>query len=299
MFRWYREAVKCYVYLSDVPDLKRDHEGSMRRTEDEVFQDSRWFKRGWTLQELIAPQYVEFFSRQHKCLGTKQTLSGVIKKVTGISSSVLLRRQELSKVGIQERMSWVQGRTTKRSEDKAYCLFGLLDVYMPNNYGEGEHALERLMEALLRKYGSRDVCGLDSFYQPEFSRRTNEDTSVRSGETSSNQSRRQEMWGSLSFEQMDSRRHTIKRQHAATCAWLLKHDAYKAWEDSEKLEIHYGLLWIRGKPGGGKSTLMKFAHAKAAQATLRRDEITISFFFNARGEELERTTVGMYRKSTS
>ena len=59
MFRWYRQAEKCYVYLADVPDLKRNHDGSPRRTEEEALRGSRWFTRGWTLQELIAPQYVE------------------------------------------------------------------------------------------------------------------------------------------------------------------------------------------------------------------------------------------------
>jgi hypothetical protein len=66
------------------------------------------------------------------------------------------------------------------------------------------------------------------------------------------------------------------------------------WIDPKKLHEHYGFLWINGKPGAGKSTLIKFAHACADQK--RSDsEILISFFFNARGEELERSTVGMYR----
>ncbi|EMC95545.1 hypothetical protein BAUCODRAFT_55133, partial [Baudoinia panamericana UAMH 10762] len=106
--------------------------------------------------------------------------------------------------------------------------------------------------------------------------------------------RRQMMCEYLKFDQMDARRSTIKREHASTCAWLLKHHIYTQWEDTESLQCDHGLLWIKGKPGSGKSTLMKFAHAKAARAP-PNSKIVISFFFNARGDELEKSTNGMYR----
>ncbi|EMC95546.1 hypothetical protein BAUCODRAFT_53056, partial [Baudoinia panamericana UAMH 10762] len=137
MFRWYRNAKKCYVYLADVPDLKRRHDGSKSRTEEAAFGNSRWFTRGWTLQELIAPRHVEFYTRDWKPLGTKQALAVKIHERTGIPSSAMLGQQELSEFGIQERISWARERRTRRPEDKCYCLLGILGVSMPSNYGEG------------------------------------------------------------------------------------------------------------------------------------------------------------------
>ncbi|KAK3614150.1 hypothetical protein LTR22_027882 [Elasticomyces elasticus] len=93
---------------------------------------------------------------------------------------------------------------------------------------------------------------------------------------------------------MDSRRSTLKSAWSTTCQWLLKHPAYISWIDLEQLRQHQGLLWIKGKPGAGKSTLMKFAHAHGLKHGTK-DEILISFFFNARGDELEKSAVGMYR----
>jgi hypothetical protein len=98
---------------------------------------------------------------------------------------------------------------------------------------------------------------------------------------------------SLRFEQIDARRTGIKRAHARTCKWLLKKREYRDWLDPCKLSEHHGFLWIKGKPGAGKSTLMKFALDDARRTTT--DKIIISFFFNARGHKLEKCTIGMYR----
>lgn len=95
------------------------------------------------------------------------------------------------------------------------------------------------------------------------------------------------------FDQIDSRHATIKAAHGATCQWLLQKHEYRDWLDSTKFHDHNGFLWIKGKPGTGKSTIMKFAVA-SAHRTLPETKV-ISFFFNARGEELERSTLGMYR----
>ncbi|KAL9105924.1 MAG: hypothetical protein Q9227_008984 [Pyrenula ochraceoflavens] len=99
--------------------------------------------------------------------------------------------------------------------------------------------------------------------------------------------------GSLSFNQIDARRTTIKKAHAKTCEWLLKCSEYLNWLDIGKAKEHNGLLWMKGKPGAGKSTLMKFAYANASKTM--KNKIIISFFFNARGEELEKSTIGTYR----
>ncbi|KAL6825728.1 purine and uridine phosphorylase [Trichoderma sp. SZMC 28015] len=98
---------------------------------------------------------------------------------------------------------------------------------------------------------------------------------------------------SLRFDQIEARQMTIKNAHAKTCRWLLHKSEYINWLDTAKISEHRGFLWIKGKPGTGKSTLMKFA-LNSAKKTMR-DKTIIYFFFNARGEELEKSTIGMYR----
>src|SRR5215469_1978461 len=98
---------------------------------------------------------------------------------------------------------------------------------------------------------------------------------------------------SLRFGQIESRQMTIKKAHAKTCKWLFEKSEYLDWLDATKLVEHHGFLWIKGKPGTGKSTLMKFALASARR--MMKDWIIASFFFNARGEDLEKSTIGMYR----
>ncbi|KAK5053134.1 hypothetical protein LTR84_002108 [Exophiala bonariae] len=98
---------------------------------------------------------------------------------------------------------------------------------------------------------------------------------------------------SLRFDQIDTRHLTIKKAHANTCKWLLKRPEYLHWLDSEKFSQHHGFLWIKGKPGAGKSTLMKFAVTNARKSM--KSKTVISFFFNARGGSLEKSTIGMYR----
>jgi hypothetical protein len=98
---------------------------------------------------------------------------------------------------------------------------------------------------------------------------------------------------SLKFDQIDARQMTIKNAHAKTCNWLLCKPEYLDWLDNTKLSEHRGFLWMKGKPGTGKSTIMKFALANARKTM--KDRIIISFFFNARGEDLEKSTVGLYR----
>jgi hypothetical protein len=139
MFRWYRNAARCYVYLSDVST----NESNLRPWESD-FQKSRWFTRGWTLQELLAPTSVEFFSRESKRLGDKRSLKQQIHEITGIADSAL-QGAALSQFSVDERLSWIESRQTKREEDKAYSLLGIFDVCMPLIYGEGEeNAFKRL-----------------------------------------------------------------------------------------------------------------------------------------------------------
>ncbi|PMB72191.1 putative ankyrin repeat protein [Beauveria bassiana] len=100
----------------------------------------------------------------------------------------------------------------------------------------------------------------------------------------------------LEFEQIHARRSSIKPKYSTTCRWLLAHPDYLDWQDPKQAVKHHGFLWIRGGPGTGKSTIMNFAYK---EATTHKDVVVISFFFNARGERLERSTHGMYRSLLS
>ena len=108
-----------------------------------------------------------------------------------------------------------------------------------------------------------------------------------------NTEQRRMLLDSLRFDQINARQMTIKNAHAKTCKWLLKNSEYLDWLNATKLGEHHGFLWIKGKPGTGKSTLMKFALANARKTI--EDKIIVSFFFNARGEGLEKSTVGTYQ----
>ena len=111
--------------------------------------------------------------------------------------------------------------------------------------------------------------------------------------TSRGSATRTELLQSLKFDEISDRFSTINQAHAKTCHWLSKKEEYKAWRNTAEMSRHNGFLWIKGKPGVGKSTLMKWAFQYAQKS--HREDILISFFFNARGERLERSTEGMYR----
>jgi hypothetical protein len=97
----------------------------------------------------------------------------------------------------------------------------------------------------------------------------------------------------LSFEQMETRLASIATAHPDTCTWLVDCPQYKRWRDPKMLAEHHGCFWIKGKPGAGKSTIMKIL-LRRVQAAEVGDKV-VSFFFNARGATLERTTEGLYR----
>jgi hypothetical protein len=145
MYQWYNRSAKCYVYLSDV--VVEAEAGP--KTWETSFRDRRYFTRGWTLQELLAPSIVEFFSANGVRLGDKQSLSFIISSVTGISQGALQGTTKLYECSVTERMSWTKGRNTTKEEDMAYSLLGIFDVNMPLIYGEGKKkALTRLYREL-------------------------------------------------------------------------------------------------------------------------------------------------------
>lgn len=149
MFHLYASSVVCYAYLSD--DLDPNGGGADAETPASQLARSRWFSRGWTLQELIAPKNVEFYDRDWKFLGTKVDLSRAISTVTGIGIDVLCDSSALFQIPVAKKMSWAAGRQTSRLEDKAYSLLGIFDVNMPVLYGEGEKAFIRLQEQIAKE----------------------------------------------------------------------------------------------------------------------------------------------------
>ena len=171
MFRWYEEASICFAFLEDVPSRPIRHGtanlGHESRLWYSAFEASRWFTRGWTLQELLAPRQVEFMSSVWELIGTRDGEGEHIAKITGIAKEYLAdiptvshlhsvyasfeRRSDMLKTAnVAQRMSWASDRTTTRPEDIAYCLLGLFGVNMPLIYGEGANAFMRLQEEIAR-----------------------------------------------------------------------------------------------------------------------------------------------------
>lgn len=143
MFRWYKNAAVCYAYLSDVQGVSD-------------LPASKWFERGWTLQELIGPDTVVFLNAQWREIGTRASLVTAISTITGIDESILgttrPRRditESLRQLSVAKKMSWAAMRVTTKVEDMAYCLMGLFDVNMPLIYGEGDKAFRRLQKEII------------------------------------------------------------------------------------------------------------------------------------------------------
>lgn len=139
MFYWYQRAAICYVYLSDVSSSDViDLPGAFKWTD--ALARSLWFTRGWTLQELLAPSSVAFFTKEGDLIGNKsdESFARVIANVVGISTPAL-RGVPLSRFSIETRRSWAARRTTTVPEDRAYCLMGIFDVQLPMLYADGEY----------------------------------------------------------------------------------------------------------------------------------------------------------------
>ncbi|KAF6809138.1 het domain-containing protein [Colletotrichum sojae] len=135
MFAWYQEAALCYVYMADVPPSTYH----MMEQKDSSFRNGRWFTRGWTLQELIAPRLAVFYADDCRVP---------------------------AEFSIAQIMSWASTRTTTRTEDLAYCLLGLFGVNMPLLFGEGPRAFLRLQQELIKISDDRSIFAFDSASTP-------------------------------------------------------------------------------------------------------------------------------------
>jgi hypothetical protein len=153
MYSYYENSQICYAFLNDIEKRREPPSGNgIARDNFSFVSESAWFERGWTLQELIAPETVKFFDSSWTFLGEKKQLeiSNDIEKNSGIHSSILKQPEMVRAVSVSCRMSWAAQRKTERIEDRAYSLMGLFDVYMPPIYGEGYNAFIRLQEEIMR-----------------------------------------------------------------------------------------------------------------------------------------------------
>jgi hypothetical protein len=144
MFQWYQDADICYAYLCDI-----NHDAA---TEVDYwkFLGCRWFRRGWTLQELIAPLQLVFYDKDWVEMGTKSSLRNILSKITRIDVQLFVDAR-LNDYSIAQRMSWASMRSTTRPEDEAYCLMGIFGVNMPLLYGEGKKSFVRLQEEIMKR----------------------------------------------------------------------------------------------------------------------------------------------------
>ena len=159
MFMLYKKAEVCYAYLVDVtepPPAGWIDDGHNDDDWTKGFVGARWFTRGWTLQELLAPRSVVFYGSDWQRIGTKRDLCQTIARHTGISPVILLG-SDFGTTLVAERMSWAAKRETTRLEDQAYCLLGLFDIHMPLLYGEGERAFLRLQSEIIKKTNDRSI----------------------------------------------------------------------------------------------------------------------------------------------
>ncbi|THV48963.1 hypothetical protein BGAL_0218g00060 [Botrytis galanthina] len=154
MYRWYEESAVCYAYLSDVKEV-------------DSLSQSKWFTRGWTLQELIAPRHLILFDMHWHSLGTKVEHATAIEHITGISKVVIFGTLYPRSCNVAQRMSWASNRETTREEDMAYCLMGLFNIHMLPMYGEGsENAFLRLQQEILKRTSDQTLFLWTAAHEP-------------------------------------------------------------------------------------------------------------------------------------
>ena len=148
MYKWYEMSEVCYVYLADYSLESADERPAV------AFGDCRWFTRGWTLQELLAPKSVVFYDREWVEIGSKSYLESCLIEICGIESHFFTYPRSAS---VAMKMSWVSRRQTSREEDMAYCLLGLFDINMSLIYGEGQNAFFRLQCEIIQRTSDESI----------------------------------------------------------------------------------------------------------------------------------------------
>ncbi|GIZ44827.1 hypothetical protein CKM354_000801400 [Cercospora kikuchii] len=151
MFEYYSNAEVCYIHLSDIDSADLS-----------TLAKARWWSRGWTLQELLAPSSAVFYTREWRRIGARDEISHEISAITGIERQYLVSsshdRDIVQSASVAKRMSWAAKCETRRSEDMAYSLLGLFSVNMPLLYGEGgERAFLRLQEEIMKSSNDHTI----------------------------------------------------------------------------------------------------------------------------------------------
>jgi hypothetical protein len=237
MFRWYRNAEKCYVYLADVRAAFSDKEHESEKSWESKFRKSRWFTRGWTLQELLAPRNVEFYTVEGERLGDRESLEHSICEVTGIPKEALSSGCSLTEFSIDERLSWAARRQTTHEEDGAYCLLGIFGIHLPLIYGEGKDNAHKRLKREIRQ-----------------SQEDEDDGNIASNSQSSSEDqeeRRTKLSKWLAAPDPSTNYHKAHQQRQAdTGLWLLEDKKFTTWKAEPS-----SLLWLYGIPGCGKTIL--------------------------------------------
>lgn len=258
MFSWYRNASRCYAYLTDVSvsqetgDNRNKH--SPTTSWEPAFRNSRWFTRGWTLQELLAPQSVDFFSKEGIKLGNKMSLTSVLQDITNIPGDAL-RGDSLSNFSVEARLSWAKKRETKRIEDKAYCLLGIFDVTMVPLYGEGDKAFKRLQKELDQNeyHTNEDTASLDSLL--------------------------------LALPvATDAAFNSHHNEHEPTCLHNTRSELLRDISTWVEGTDHRCIFWLNGIAGTGKSTIAR----TVARKYYDQGDLGGSFFFSKGGGDLSK-----------
>lgn len=156
MFSWYQRSTVCYAYLSDV-ELSSGGFDRMNQEHVEQFCGSKWFARGWTLQELLAPVALTFYSQDWSEIAPRSVIADLICETTKIDAVYLQGDGTFKDATIAQKMSWVSRRRTERPEDIAYCMLGIFDVNMPLLYGEGSKSFIRLQEEIIRTSNDQTI----------------------------------------------------------------------------------------------------------------------------------------------
>jgi hypothetical protein len=257
MFRWYRQADKCYVYLSDVST------GNPFRSS--ALDKSRWFTRGWTLQELLAPSSVEFFSREGKRLGDRKLLEAQLQHITGIPIQAL-QGTPLSEFSVDLRMSWAAKRVTTIEEDQAYCLLGIFNTNLPLIYGEGKENAFRRLRKEIRGFNGKCIFVLTSPHH-DYNILTMNDLDDAL---------------SLLPYATDAPFNSLQRQHDPHCLNDTRVDLLQTiyyWADGQDERT---IFWLNGLAGTGKSTIAR----TVAQRLFAKARLGASFFFSRGGGDV-------------
>jgi len=227
MFRWYRDSSRCYVYLTDVSMATDDNLTQWKS----ALEKSKWFTRGWTLQELIAPTKVELYSHEGTLLGDKFSLLQTLHEVTGVARDAL-KGGPLALFSVEERLSWAAKRTTKREEDAAYSLLGLFDVHMSLIYGEGR---EKALKRLLREIEEHEKTPMIN------SRNGDQDRAARV----------EKIYQWLAgIDPLSNYQQALRQRQGKTGLWLIDSEEYRKWKNESS-----SFLWLHGIPGSGKTIL--------------------------------------------